>query len=394
MPRILHLMLLLSLFAISCNNNNNSSSATSSTTITQTIHQDTVFLKPWYKRYTGTLAGQAVVLNLYQTAGNDFRGIYSYNAKGVIMELNAMNDSCHGNSLFLYENNPVERSDENDYENNPHWAVTIAGDKISGNWVSKDGAKTYPIELKEDYSGNAITFDVLTKGDTQKIKHGAAEVSNAISYLWPEPGAQTNKTDAAYALSVIKQKMGTNDLSLTISDLAAKSIKTSFAEFKAGIDTTEEIGQNDAYMFSQESNDKIWVNYNQNGFVVFEFFGYQYMGGAHGIYGSTFACMDVLSKKVWELKDIMHVDTAKLMALIADEARREFQIPKDSALSNGLLVDTIHVTTNCYFTHTGITFNYVPYEIASFADGEVRMFIPFTRLMDMLTPEFKQRMKL
>jgi hypothetical protein len=391
----MYLLLFLPVYIISCNNSNSNKAKTGNTiTAADSIRLDTAFIKPWYKRYTGTVAGQGVVVNLYQTARHEFRGTYSCNSKGILMELNSMNDSCRGNNLFLYETAPTERTDNNDYQDNPHWAVTISGDKITGRWISKDGGKTYPIELKEDYSGNALTFDVLTKGDTQKIKHGAAEVTNAISYLWSEPGAQTNKTDAAYALSVIKQKMGTNDLSLTISDLAAKSIKASFAEFKAGIGTAEEIGENDAYMFSQESNDKVWVNYNQNGFVVFEFFGYQYMGGAHGIYGSTFLCVDVQTKKVWNLKDIMHADTIKLMKIIEDEAHRIFNIPKDSALSNGLLVDTIPVTTNCYFTHTGITFNYVPYEIASFADGEVKFFIPFNRIMDMLTAEFKKRMKL
>ncbi len=395
MPRILYLLIFFPVWFISCNNgNSNNVKSGNTTTAADSTRLDTAAVKPWYKRYTGTVVGQGVIVNLYQLARNEFRGTFNYNSKGILMELNGKDDSCRGSNLFLYESNPTERSGTKDFENNPHWQVTLSGDKLVGKWISKDGSKTYPIELTEDYSGGALRLDVFSRSDSQKIKHGKAVVTNNLSYMWPEPSPQVNKPDADYLLSVIKQKLGAKDISGSINNLATANIQKSFAEFKANIDTGGPIDESAAYMFSQESNDKIWADYNQNGFVVLEFFTYQYMGGAHGNYGSSYLNVDMQLKKVWGMNDMMHIDTLKLMSLLDEAAHREFQVSGDSDLSISLMVDTIPITNNCFFTHTGITFNYVPYEIACFADGEIQLFIPFTRLMDMLTPEFKKRMKM
>ncbi len=161
----------------------------------------------------------------------------------------------------------------------------------------------------------------------------------------------------------------------------------------ADADTTDH-DPADSLQNHNESSQNSWVMYNEHGLVVFESLGYLYMGGAHGMYGSTYTCADVQGRRVWKLEDIMKVDTVKLMALIELEARRQYKIKKGEKLSTQLLVDTIPVTDNIYFTESGITFNYGIYEIASYADGQSSFYIPFSKVMDMLLPDFKKRMGL
>lgn len=70
-------------------------------------------------------------------------------------------------------------------------------------------------------------------------------------------------------------------------------------------------------------------------------------------------------------------------------------VPQEKTLMDaGLFIDTIPVNENFMISPGNIMFNYVPYEIASYADGEIKITIPLNEFQDYVKPEvielFKQ----
>lgn len=342
----------------------------------------------WYKHYTGTVAGKEVYVNLYYT-DRSIRGTYYYADKGIPISLYGGEDTTPADlNLYLTEDAETDKEDGNDYTKNPHWLVTLSGDKITGKWISKDGRKTHDISLAERYAEGSYRFVVLYEVTDGGIGINTAVTSDEVSI----PADGNAKADREFLDAVVRKDVGCNDNRDYTACLKAKH-KEYIDTFIAEADTTD-TDPGDSLSHHNEAMNYLWVMYNEHGWVVFESMSYTYLGGAHGLYGSTYICADVQEKKVWELKDIMNADTPKLMQLIEQEARHVFHIKPGDKLDSRLLTDTIPVTGNIYCTEKGIAFNYTPYEIASFADGQASLFIPFTKVMDMLTPAFRKRMKL
>lgn len=94
------------------------------------------------------------------------------------------------------------------------------------------------------------------------------------------------------------------------------------------------------------------------------------------------------------MEDVMTVDSNKLNLLLDAEARRYFAIAATESFEDRLLTDKVMPNGNICITPTGINFVYNPYEIASYADGIITLFLPYSQMKDLLKPEFKQRMGL
>lgn len=67
---------------------------------------------------------------------------------------------------------------------------------------------------------------------------------------------------------------------------------------------------------------------------------------------------------------------------------------ESEGIKSRYFADRIMPNGNFILTHKGITFNYTPYEIASYAEGEVLLFVPYSSIKELLTPAFKQRMNM
>lgn len=118
-------------------------------------------------------------------------------------------------------------------------------------------------------------------------------------------------------------------------------------------------------------NDKTIV-YNKGNFIVSKELDYIYSGGAHGNYTVNFKTYDIEAKKLTEYSDIFGFDYNEiLISLLLKEAKnRNLKIFKEN----------FFVTNNVYFTDKGICFVYNPYEIASFADGVISLFLPYEKI--------------
>ncbi|RZK51266.1 MAG: DUF3298 domain-containing protein, partial [Hymenobacter sp.] len=136
---------------------------------------------------------------------------------------------------------------------------------------------------------------------------------------------------------------------------------------------------------SYEDQTATYVLYQQGHLLSLGFFHYNFSGGAHGNYGLTPASYDLRTGRRLRYADIFRPEAAQqLPALLGQAVRPLVGLQHGEALDKQLLVSKMPVTHHVYLTSSGAVFVYQPYEIASYAQGEIAVFIPLASLRPLL----------
>lgn len=377
----LYLVLISCLFA-SCSNNVQQQKLVNQSDIA--IDNNT-----YYKRYSGTIAGQPVVLHLSSDKGA-LSGSYYYVKQGKPIGIYFSKDTAIADGYLVAEP-PATREDERE----AIWKIQLKDNTIIGKWTSSDGSKTYDINLKEEYPVGSYQLSIWEKHDSIRYKADRPEPAATIAYKLLRGSSAMKNEDVQFIENLILHELGADSLqAITVEDCVKKQIAAYAVWYREtiGQDTTESslmMASNNYY--SSVAMDAI---VNDNNWLVIEMSGSEYTGGAHGNYGVSYLNIDMQQKRVWKMEDVLTVDTTKLSTLLNNEARRYFAIPAPEKLEDRMLTDRATPNGNICITPTGINFVYNPYEIASYADGIITLFLPYSQLKDLLKPEFKQRMGL
>lgn len=146
-------------------------------------------------------------------------------------------------------------------------------------------------------------------------------------------------------------------------------------------DTTE----TPAYALRYESQQATYVLWNQAPLLSLAYYNFSYSGGAHGSYGTMVASYDTRTGQRLRFADIFRPGAEAQLSPILDRAvRRTLRIAAGEALDQTLFVKKMPVTHNVYLTGGGAVFVYTPYEIASYAQGEIHIFVPMAELQSLL----------
>ncbi len=141
---------------------------------------------------------------------------------------------------------------------------------------------------------------------------------------------------------------------------------------------------------SVEAQEITDVMYENNHYITLARFSYGYSGGAHGNYATSLVTLAKSNGKVMRLTDVFTTEGLKQLPRILEQvARVRYKVPSGALKDNGFLVDNIPVSKEFYITSTGIGFLYAPYEIKSFADGEINLIVPLRAVQPFLSPNFK-----
>jgi hypothetical protein len=128
-----------------------------------------------------------------------------------------------------------------------------------------------------------------------------------------------------------------------------------------------------------------YVLCQQGNLLSIGFFRYNYSGGAHGNYLTTAVSYDLRTGERLPYAAIFQPNAAaQLPALLARAVRPLVGLQASEPLSKQLFVSKMPVTHNVFLTPGGAVFIYQPYEIAAFAQGEIRVFLPFSELRPLL----------
>lgn len=114
------------------------------------------------------------------------------------------------------------------------------------------------------------------------------------------------------------------------------------------------------------------VFYNRKNFLSVEEYSYLYSGGAHGNYGVSYKNYDKISKKLVSYSDFFDLEAYEILeSLLLKEIKNR---------NISTFGEDFYVSENIYFTEKGIYFVYNPYEIASYADGIINIFLPYEKI--------------
>jgi hypothetical protein len=346
----------------------------------------------FYKRLTGTIAGRPAVVQLHKF-GTLVAGYYQYEGANLPVKIINWSDTVADNNYHLTE---VDNDGDAQDITGATWDIVVNGNAVTGKWTSPDGQSVQDISLQEEYPAGSIRLDAFYFTDTAQmfktIKYPQANVT--YGGVYPPQGEKGERN--AFLRSAIATHMNLEGGNGMIKGFEVRSWRY-FGNYRLDLASVIDSNASEAERRSMgyQYNASFYHNvlYNDNNWLVLEDAVAEYTGGAHGTYSSSYQNLDLTASRSWRLDDIVR-DTAHLKPLLETAVRAHFKIKTGEQLGSRLLVDHVPVTPNVYLTPSGLVFVYQPYEIASYADGVIQLFIPYTGLMSLLSPEFINRQKL
>lgn len=335
----------------------------------------------WYKLFTGKIDSYPITMTIVKY-GDEVRGYYYYDKYKKPIEIFG---STPGDSIRLLAIVSAEGSENFD-------GVYKSG-SYTGKWSNSPERKEYSFSLKEDKTVSAEMEFVYVKGEERLFKDLETPAANYLEgTFWP-----TDKYENALFVrnAILKMKNKRSGQS-EIGEQLLDNKKKFMADFR---DYNAEVKRDDVadggWSYSLESIDlTVPVFFNERLFVYTNY-NYSYTGGAHGNYGTGYTNLDLKRRKVLEIDDIFNKkDHAKISKLLEKYYKSERTYPQDKSLQEiGLFLDTIPVNNNFAISPAGIMFDYVPYEISSYAEGEITISIPYEEISAFIKPDAKELFK-
>lgn len=115
-----------------------------------------------------------------------------------------------------------------------------------------------------------------------------------------------------------------------------------------------------------------------------------YMGGAHGMHWSQYIHVDTNSQKVIYLNNLVEPQNQKnLKELLWNAYTATRSDPNDLFIEK----KDFRISDSFYFSPEGIIFVYPPYELGSYAEGEVSIKLYWSEINPLLSSDYQQKEK-
>lgn len=379
MSRYLALILFLLLGA--CNSKETSKTVNNQDSSAEAA-PDTLISGDFYKRYSGTVAGKPIVLHL-QFVNGRLQGSYQYASQGKAIELRDYNDTTADDVHELMEIVPGQHTD------GATWTLTVFGTAASGEWRDPATGSVAPIDLHVEYPQGSTRLQVFTVADSAALiadKPDGAKAISKYNYLQPTGSGMLNEL---LIRQIFPEHISGEEMQASIRQ-ANQNYFDSYRNDNASLAESSETA---GFSLNYDQEFSQQVVFNDQDWLVVELFTSSYTGGAHGNYASEYVNIDRSQNRNWSLMDMV-TDTNALRPLLNEAAIVYFEIQPGTRISDRLFVEEVPVSTNVFLSSTGLCFVYNPYEITSYAEGQIKLFIPFSRLIPYLQPAFRERMRL
>lgn len=329
-----------------------------------------------YCHFTGTINGNLpIVMDLIQN-GATYSGSYYYTKYNSPISLQGQTNKKGEIELFVM-------NDEG--EKTEFITGKINQNTFVGNWKNRDKTKNLPISLVEDYS-KSINFSIISIKDSVKLFKNRKETPQAtFSDVIIEVKQVPQGSNLSKIKEILKKHQSVqNESSSQTAKQTIENNKKSF--FKEYLEVNKDQDEDYLYAANWVNQNDIEVIFNDNYFATLSFSNYQYLGGAHGMYGETYLVIDTKNGKEIKLNDIFDKQSiATLEKRMLKKAYAYTGFENAVSLQDaGYLVDKIEVTDNFSLTAKGITFVYQPYEIAPYAAGMPSFLFTWEELKDLI----------
>ncbi|HLF45619.1 MAG TPA: RsiV family protein [Chitinophagaceae bacterium] len=338
----------------------------------------------WYKVFTGKVGNLATTVHLHK-AGKIYNGYAWFEQNQTPMQLSSYNvpktdsilisgtasmvslvltgiltaTSFIGNSQLIKEGSPVKAAG---------FQLLVSNEKTFSpfNYYTAEANDTMPAQYKNYSQFNYFSSAVWPTG-TKPLDESLKK------FIRTSLGMKTPATETGKYLIETKNKL-------------SKGWKAEYVRL-----TPKETAELGMSLSHHEENTMLVMHENEK-LISLAFYSFLEAGGAaHGNYGTSVATFNKQSGKQLQLADILNPQGINLLPAILEQVARILYNAKNNKPldQNGFFVKKITPNKNMYVTGSGIGFMYAPYEIKSFADGEINLLVPFTALKPYLLKSFQ-----
>lgn len=320
----------------------------------------------WVTYYRGTVGGKEIEMTLFDCDTNDvligYQHVIGENRTTV---LHGTGD--HGD-MVVYQLQPKEV-----WHTYDTLGVYRGGyyprKYLPGNWISADGKDTLSYSFHPGKSNQGGSFTLDSDTAYRYFRNHAGDTFYAliceVGYvkMWDGKSAAINKAMFNY-IRPHDTVVYPNYDRLADSWFYNYDFSDSDVVYDPGYPREEDL---------HTSCGVIW---NGSGVVCMDFSYYEYTGGAHGNSGGQSYCFNLKSGKQITLNDIFLNGYDTILNHLTD-----------SILGGESDLDSVNFNDDFSVSPEGISFNYDPYEIASYAGGSFFAFIPWSRLNPWIDPK-------
>lgn len=341
---------------------------------TSTKATEISFSQPFYKHLKGTINNNAAEMELNYGGNNSFTGVYYYTTALVPIAFYGELDSDNIISLNVLSN---------DTEAGASFACKFVAGVLQGNYTDTANNK-YPVQFTEDYTNGSIALNVQALMDSFKLD--TAKQPEAVSeFGWRYLTVANDSTQQPLNKLFLRAIAETN-----IENFNTGFDSISKKYFAYYVMSNKDLLGDTLYNWTLGwySYSSMEVMYNRSGLLSFGVFNASYTGGAHGYEYTQCYSYDAQRHMPIGYTDLFNsADSLKLEAVLDKKVRAMYQIPDSENIEDHLLTDHVKPTDNFYLTETGVVFNYPPYQIASYAEGEIKIYVPFAELQGIIKPQ-------
>jgi len=324
-----------------------------------------------YYFFTGTIDKYPVTFHLYRI-NDKFSGNYYYNSTEETIDISGEMGSDRFLKLrhFDLEGNTIEVLSGN-----------FKDSSFSGTWEYKGKLLPFRVAQKKDNSG--LAFDYIYTQGSKKLPPGQFN-RNELSYdaatIWPAPSC--THTAAGFIKQMVYESFGEKDAKEEIGKVMIR---------KKNEMINQRIKEDDD-ITTYAASSTLKIEYRNSQLLTLSELSYTDGGGAHGLYGTTYTCIDLVHNRKLAISDVLDTlaGQATIQTLLAKKFRAVYHLKNEEKLSEHIFTETIPLSDNFSLTSKGIGFNYLPYKLGAYALGEVFLYLPFKELEAYLKPEFKQ----
>jgi hypothetical protein len=339
----------------------------------------------WYKVFTGEFGNMNATLHLHKSS-DDYSGYIWFDKLQWPMQIYGSQKIDKTDSIHISAGSgpmtvnltgiltdgdfkgygSIEKNNSSSKKAKFQLAVNSSGDFTSFDYYFSEGHATLPPKLKNESTCDYSIATIWPKENNTLSKEIKKEVSSLL-------GSKTTVTNPESLMNTEKNKF--------ISSWQKDNNKLTPKD-------ASEMGLS----LTATQDEKIMVMYENPATITLADYSSEYSGGAHNNYATTLICINKKSGRKLSLTDVLTTEGIKLLPAFLDRvARLQYGITNQKPLDqNYFLVHVIKPSTSFYTTSQGIGFLYAPYEIKSFADGEVNLLVPYSVLEKYLKPEFKK----
>lgn len=113
----------------------------------------------------------------------------------------------------------------------------------------------------------------------------------------------------------------------------------------------------------------------RNQFALFTMLYSDYSGGAHGMYFTRYLNVDLENKTLIQLKDLIPEANQEKVKELLWENYKNARLNNQGKYEGSIEQADLKLSENFYFSQDGVVFVYPPYELGSYAEGEIEVML-------------------